>query len=292
MHTQTLQVTLRCLLQGLEEMGRRGGGQGDWGQLRKLGPQWAPVLDGLQEPLPQNRVTDLAHLARRLSTAGHETEGAGGTVDPLTPLATVFTHMGGEHSGYLRPRRGAENQMPQLETKRIPLQPEDYQCAWEGLQMSLAELQPEESSVIPALLTALERWTSDFPDEVRAGSETDLSLYDRRRTAAAFGSCLSEYLLDREDSTFQEAALRKEKTFLLYTAGFSGIQKFIYTVSTDGALKSLRSRSFFLELLMEHYVDELLAACQLSRVNLLFHGGGQCHLLLPKTEAVEEALAV
>lgn len=99
MHTQTLQVTLRCLLQGLEEMGRRGGGQGDWGQLRKLGPQWAPVLDGLQEPLPQNRVTDLAHLARRLSTAGHETEGAGGTVDPLTPLATVFTHMGGEHSG-------------------------------------------------------------------------------------------------------------------------------------------------------------------------------------------------
>ena len=292
MHTQTLQVTLRCLLQGLEEMGRRGGGQGDWGQLRKLGPQWAPVLDGLQEPLPQNRVTDLAHLARRLSTAGHETEGAGGTVDPLTPLATVFTHMGGEHSGYLRPRRGAENQMPQLETKRIPLQPEDYQCAWEGLQMSLAELQPEESSVIPALLTALERWTSDFPDEVRAGSETDLSLYDRRRTAAAFGSCLSEYLLDREDSTFQEAALRKEKTFLLYTAVFSGIQKFIYTVSTDGALKSLRSRSFFLELLMEHYVDELLAACQLSRVNLLFHGGGQCHLLLPKTEAVEEALAV
>ena len=91
--------------------------------------------------------------------------------------------------------------------------------------MSLAELQPEESSVIPALLTALERWTSDFPDEVRAGAETDLSLYDRRRTAAAFGSCLSEYLLAQKDSGFQEATLRKKETFLLYTAGFSGIQK-------------------------------------------------------------------
>lgn len=86
--------------------------------------------------------------------------------------------------------------------------------------MSLAELQPEESSVIPALLTALERWTSDFPDEVRAGAETDLSLYDRRRTAAAFGSCLSEYLLAQKDSGFQEATLRKKETFLLYTAGF------------------------------------------------------------------------
>ena len=127
-------------------------------------------------------------------------------------------------------------------------------------------------------------------DEVRAGAETDLSLYDRRRTAAAFGSCLSEYLLAQKDSGFQEATLRKEETFLLYTAGFSGIQKFIYTVSTDGALKSLRSRSFFLELLMEHYVDELLAACQLSRVNLLFHGGGQCHLLLPNTKGVKELL--
>ena len=140
-----------------------GGGKGTGGSCGSWGLSGRRFLDGLQEPLPQNRVTDLAHLARRLSTAGHETEGAGGTVDPLTPLATVFTHMGGEHSGYLRPRRGAENQIPQLESKRITLQPKDYQCAWEGLQMSLAELQPEESSVIPALLTALERWTSDFP---------------------------------------------------------------------------------------------------------------------------------
>lgn len=40
---------------------------------------------------------------------------------------------------------------------------------------------------------------------------------------------------------------------------FSHIQKFLYTVHTENALRSLRSRSFFLELLMEHYLDELLA---------------------------------
>lgn len=289
MHTQTLQVTLRCLLQGLEGMACRGGEQGDWGRLRELGPQWGPVLDGLQGPLHQDSVTDLAHLASRLSVAGHESEGTGGTKNPLTPLATVFTHMRGEHPGYLRPRQGADDQMPQLESKPNQLRPEDYQCAWEGLQKSLAALQPE-ASAIPALLTALERWTGDFPNEIQERGETDLSLFDRRRTAAAFGSCLSEYLLDQKKSAVQEAALRKEETFLLYTAGFSGIQKFIYTVSTDGALKSLRSRSFFLELLMEHYVDELLAACHLSRVNLLFHGGGQCHLLLPNTKGVKEIL--
>lgn len=46
-----------------------------------------------------------------------------------------------------------------------------------------------------------------------------------------------------------------EKAFLLYSADFSGIQKFIYTVASEKALRSLRSRSFFLELAMEHYAD-------------------------------------
>lgn len=288
MHAQTLQATLACLLHGLEVMDRRGGGQGDWRRLRELGPQWGPVLDCLEKPQPQDGIARIARLAGSLA-AGRGPEGAGEKPNPLTPLATVFTHMWGNHPGYLRPRMGAEDRLPQPEANMRLLTQGDYQQAWEGLQAALAALQPKEEE-IPAVLTALERWTGDFPDEIRTGEDADLSFFDRRRTAAAFGSCLGAYLLGREDPEFQEAALRGEPAFLLYTAGFSGIQKFIYTVSTDGALKSLRSRSFFLELLMEHYVDELLAACRLSRVNLLFHGGGQCRLLLPNRKAVVEAL--
>lgn len=77
---------------------------------------------------------------------------------------------------------------------------------------------------------------------------------------------------------------------MLYSADFSGIQKFIFTVATKGALPSLRSRSFFLEFLMEHYIDELLTACGVSRANLLYSGGGHCYLLLPHTEAVKGIL--
>ena len=40
------------------------------------------------------------------------------------------------------------------------------------------------------------------------------------------------------------------------------IRDSIYTVATKGAQRSLRSRSFFLEVLMEHYVDEVLGACR------------------------------
>lgn len=87
------------------------------------------------------------------------------------------------------------------------------------------------------------------------------------------------------------AELRREPAFLLYTTDFSRIQRFIYTVHTEGALRSLRSRSFFLELLMEHYMDELLDGCGLTRTNIIYSGGGHCYLLLPNTAAVQQTLA-
>lgn len=83
------------------------------------------------------------------------------------------------------------------------------------------------------------------------------------------------------------AELRREPAFLLYTADFSRIQRFIYTVHTEGALRSLRSRSFFLELLMEHYMD----GCGLTWTNIIYSGGGHCYLLLPNTAAVQQPLA-
>ena len=86
------------------------------------------------------------------------------------------------------------------------------------------------------------------------------------------------------------AAFRAENAFLLFSADLSGIQSFLYTVTTSEALRSLRSRSFYLEMLMEHVIDEVLAACGLSRVNLLYSGGGHCYLLLPNTEEARQGI--
>ena len=113
----------------------------------------------------------------------------------------------------------------------------------------------------------------------RAQSE-DVSLYDHLKVTAAVSACISEYLLDQgaadiRTRVFQnEKAFRDEQVFALYTADLSGIQKFIYTVATRGAQRALRSRSFFLELFMENYIDLVLDACGLSRANLLYSGGG------------------
>lgn len=41
---------------------------------------------------------------------------------------------------------------------------------------------------------------------------------------------------------------------------------------------------------MEHYLDELLAGCGVSRANLIYSGGGHCYVLLPNTAAVADTL--
>ncbi len=65
----------------------------------------------------------------------------------------------------------------------------------------------------------------------------------------------------------------------LIAGDLSGIQKFIYTISSDGALKSLRARSFYLELVTEEVVQQVLHEFQLPRTNLIYAGGGKLFVL-------------
>lgn len=65
----------------------------------------------------------------------------------------------------------------------------------------------------------------------------------------------------------------------------SGIQKFIYTITTEQAQKQLRARSIYLELIMENLIDEILNNLGYSRCNLLYSGGGHCYILIGNTES-------
>jgi CRISPR-associated protein Csm1 len=67
----------------------------------------------------------------------------------------------------------------------------------------------------------------------------------------------------------------------MFSCDISGIQQFIYTISSEKALKALRSRSFYLEIMMENLIDEILEKIGLSRANLIYSGGGHCYILLP-----------
>lgn len=206
----------------------------------------------------------------------------GGTGTAAGPMQSVFTHLKGEHPGLYLPTvlQDGKLHLPQRTPPDAGLQP-----LKRHLEEGLSRLELREQW-LGALTALLEDCLSCVP-----GGEPDISAYDRARMTAALACCISEYQREQGMGQVSQAEFAGTEAFLLCSADFSGIQKFIFTVSMDRALASLRSRSFFLELLMEHYIDELLAACGLSRVNLLYSGGGHCYLLLPNTAAVKDAVA-
>ncbi len=69
--------------------------------------------------------------------------------------------------------------------------------------------------------------------------------------------------------------------FLLIGGDTSGIQEFIFTVSSKAAAKGLRGRSFFLQLVGDAIIRRLLDELALPTANLIYAAGGNFLLLAP-----------
>ena len=142
---------------------------------------------------------------------------------------------------------------------------------------------------VNSLLEVLEANLSYIPSATSNAEVPDISLYDHLKITAAISSCIKQYLNEKEDDNYKDTLFKKgddfylEKAFMLASLDISGIQNFIYTIQSEKALKSLRARSFYLEIIMEHIVDEILEKENLSRANLLYSGGGHCYFILPNT---------
>ncbi|MEA5469904.1 type III-A CRISPR-associated protein Cas10/Csm1, partial [Spirulina sp. 06S082] len=95
--------------------------------------------------------------------------------------------------------------------------------------------------------------------------EEDIAFCDRIRSTAALAAALANN--------------SEAKELNLVAGDLSGIQNFIYTISSDGALKSLRARSFYLELVTEEIVQQLLEKLELPRTSVIYAGGGNIYIL-------------
>lgn len=116
------------------------------------------------------------------------------------------------------------------------------------------------------------------------GEEHDISLFDHLRVTAAIAACL-EVEGCSEDELKQlrsgVSKIRQQPLFLLLKGDISGIQDFIYTITSKGAAKGLRGRSVYMQLLTEAVASWILRRLELPFVNLLYQGGGHFMLLLP-----------
>ncbi len=152
------------------------------------------------------------------------------------------------------------------------------------------------------LLVLMESLLSFAPSDNCLERIPDISLFEHLRLTAAIASCMYIHATETSEKDFSKRGHTREADthrqldqFLLVAGDISGIQKFIYNITNQGALKSLRARSFYLEVMLEHILDDILVVAggehgSLSRANIIYSGGGHFYLLLPNTERVKADL--
>jgi len=249
--------------------------------------------------IPRDSLAYITYIADNIASAAdrRDSEQTEGGFSRETPLESIFNLLNGNRGNLkYRPRLLDEREEINYPTDDAVQYTEAFHNKLKNrLLNTLLALEPTDAYV-NSLLTALEAVMSYVPSSTNKKEVADISLYDHSKLTAAVGNCILLYLQERNVSDFRSALyvhaqeFYSQKAFLLYSIDISGIQDFIYTIADDGALKSLRARSFYLELLMEHLVDTILDRAGVSRANCLYCGGGHAYLLLANTAATRQAV--
>lgn len=246
--------------------------------------------------LQENDISYLVYEADNIAsgTDRRENESNAGGFNIEAPLESVFNVFSGKDTSkkgfYLRGLLEDDDKMLYpADISKIKASTERYQELERILANNFRQKSPDTMKP-NELLQILEAVASYIPSSTARGEAADISLYDHQKLTAALAVCLYDYLQAKGVDDYKsycygakQKNLRSENTYLLVAGDISGIQDFIYTIPSKGALKSLRGRSFYLELLMENVIDELLERLELSRCNLIYNGGGNFYLLLPNT---------
>lgn len=120
----------------------------------------------------------------------------------------------------------------------------------------------------------------------------DINLFDHSRVTAAIALCLYDEwqygAWQDKDNTIRYYHPGGEKQdvlpapCILVGGDISGIQKFIFNVPSKGAAKTLKARSFYVQLFADVCAKKVLDYLDLKPANLLYNGGGRFYILAPK----------
>lgn len=217
--------------------------------------------------------------------------------DKTMPLDSVFNILNGNHgrSHYAMKILNPNNEINYPSEEPVQMDDHFYREVINNITENIRGMEWNEE-YLNSLLSVLEANLSYIPSSTSKKELADISLYDHMKMTAAMASGVEQYMEAAGEKDYREKLFvnaqksYEEEMFLLYSMDISGIQSFIYTISSEGALKGLRARSFYLEIMMEHLVDELLDRLSLSRASLIYTGGGHCYMLLPNTVAVKKIL--
>jgi len=166
------------------------------------------------------------------------------------------------------------------------LEPE-YKKLWKGFKNEFNSLKnPDDFNTV---LYLLKKYTSFIPAAAYV-SEPDISLFDHLKTTSALATCLYYY---SKEKGFKYSD--KEDAYLVVSGDISGIQNFIYRISSPqeaqkGMSKRLRGRSLYLNLINDAVLSRIIKDLELTLANVLFEGGGHFIAIVPNTTQAREKL--
>lgn len=153
---------------------------------------------------------------------------------------------------------------------------EEYKKLWAGFTSELDLLEGHND--FNTIFALVKKYTSAMPSAAYRDI-ADISLFDHSKTTAALA--VARYLFEKDEN-------ESEKPYLIINGDISGIQKFIFRISSpqkalSGMSKRLRGRSLYLTLLCDAIADHIIRKLGLSCANILFCGGGRFTIVAPNT---------
>lgn len=153
-----------------------------------------------------------------------------------------------------------------------------------------------EDELLPLLQKFLQTVPAQTPNRFKGNvpNKPDINLFDHLRVTAAIALCLYDEWKEEEgswkgkDSIILRYAPGGAKQDLLpapcilISGDISGIQEFIFNVPSKGAAKTLKARSFYVQMLADVCAQKVLDKLHLKPANLLYNGGGQFYILAPR----------
>jgi len=164
---------------------------------------------------------------------------------------------------------------------------DQYASLGNGLLQQLKKIpQPHTASdaalrsTVTSLLALFERYLSQVPAATNV-NHPDISLFDHLRVTAAIAEGLYRHheALGELDA---DTAIKREDSakWRLVCGDFSGIQSFIYRITSKGAAKALRGRSLYIQLLCDAVSDYLIQRLGLYPTARIYASGGKFYLLI------------
>lgn len=261
-----------------------------YGFVQQFVPQaWRAGLSGVAyHHSPKSQQDHWVQLADWLSSAERETDEDNRVPRMLSPFSRLMQH---DATAFLPLKRLNPFEADSLFPRSLPESlmrawrqewQDDYASLWDAFESECKSLSltalTDKTTYLETMLALLQDYTWSIPSAYW-NNVPDVSLFDHLRTTAAIAACLAAD--DRSVEWCKAAKDADSEVCYLVGADLSGLQNFIYTLASGGAMKSLRARSFYVQLVTEALARAMLNDLDLPITNLLYVGGGGFQFFAP-----------